>query len=68
MFVAAAIGASVLHPRLTELFQSGEEVRFGDLSVIDGQSASSIILMLVVVWMASYVEKWLDKHTPIGLK
>ncbi|OMF34044.1 PTS transporter subunit EIIC [Paenibacillus peoriae] len=68
MFVAAAIGASVLHPRLTELFQSGEEVRFGDLSVIDGQSASSIILMLVVVWMASYVEKWLDKHTPYWLK
>jgi beta-glucoside PTS system EIICBA component len=52
MFVAAAIGASVLHPRLTELFQS----------------ASSIFLMLVVVWMASYVEKWLDKHTPYWLK
>ncbi|WP_226001117.1 PTS transporter subunit EIIC [Paenibacillus sp. BJ-4] len=68
VFVAAAVGASVFHPQLTALLQSGEEVRFAGLSVINPQAASSIILILVVVWMAAYVEKWLDKHIPSSLK
>ncbi|MGQ3479069.1 PTS transporter subunit EIIC [Paenibacillus sp. TY11] len=68
VFVAAAIAASVFHPQLTSLLQSGEEVRFAGLSVIDPQSASSIILILVVVWIASYVEKWFDRYIPYSLK
>lgn len=68
VFVAAAIAASVFHPQLTSLFQSSEEVRFADLSVIDPQAASSIVLILVVVWIASYVEKWLDRYIPYSLK
>ncbi|MDY8023076.1 PTS transporter subunit EIIC [Paenibacillus polymyxa] len=68
VFVAAAIAASVFHPQLTSLLQSGEEVRFAGLSVIDPQAASSIILILVVVWIASYVEKWLDRYIPYSLK
>ncbi|ADM69136.1 PTS system beta-glucoside-specific EIIBCA component [Paenibacillus polymyxa E681] len=68
VFVAAAIAASVFHPQLTSLLQSGEEVRFADLPVIDPQAASSIVLTLVVVWIASYVEKWLDRYTPYSLK
>ncbi|EHS58160.1 PTS transporter subunit EIIC [Paenibacillus sp. Aloe-11] len=68
VFVAAAVGASVFHPQLTALLQSGEEVRFAGLSVIEPQAASSIILILVVVWMASYLEKWLDRYIPCWLK
>ncbi|MEC0180430.1 PTS transporter subunit EIIC [Paenibacillus peoriae] len=68
VFVAAAIGASVFHPQLTALLQSGEEIRFAGLSVIEPQATSSIILILVVVWMASYVEKWLDRYIPCWLK
>lgn len=68
VFVAAAIAASVFHPQLTSLLQSGEEVRFAGLSVIDPQAVSSIILILVVIWIASYVEKWLDRYIPYSLK
>ncbi|WP_348624708.1 PTS transporter subunit EIIC [Paenibacillus peoriae] len=68
VFVAAAIAASVFHPQLTSLLQSGEEVRFAGLPVIDPQAVSSIILILVVIWIASYVEKWLDRYIPYSLK
>ncbi|KAF6576671.1 PTS transporter subunit EIIC [Paenibacillus polymyxa] len=68
VFVAAAIAVSVFHPQLTSLFQSSEEVRFAGLSVIDPQAASSIVLILVVVWIASCVERWLDRYTPYSLK
>lgn len=68
VFVAAAIAASVFHPQLTSLLQSGEEVRFAGLPVIDPQAVSSIILILVVIWIASYVEKWLGRYIPYSLK
>ncbi|WP_211748040.1 beta-glucoside-specific PTS transporter subunit IIABC [Paenibacillus sp. Marseille-Q4541] len=68
MYIAAAIGASMLHPTITALLGTGEKITFAGLPVIAATYASSVIPILIAVWLASYVEKAVDKITHASLK
>ncbi|WDH99336.1 beta-glucoside-specific PTS transporter subunit IIABC [Paenibacillus urinalis] len=68
MYIGAAIGGAILHPTLTALLASGESVTFAGLPVIAATYASSVIPILIAVWLASYVEKAVDKVTHASLK
>ncbi|WP_339319499.1 beta-glucoside-specific PTS transporter subunit IIABC [Paenibacillus sp. FSL R10-2734] len=68
MFIGAAIGAAILHPTITTLLGTGDKVTFAGLPVIAATYASSVIPILIAVWLASYVEKAVDKITHASLK
>lgn len=68
MYIAAAIGASMLHPTITTLLGTGEKITFAGLPVIAATYSSSVIPILIAVWLASYVEKAVDKITHASLK
>ncbi|MEK4668427.1 beta-glucoside-specific PTS transporter subunit IIABC [Niallia sp. FSL R7-0271] len=68
MFVAAAIGAAILHPDLTALFTAGEPISFIGLPVTIATYSSTVIPILLAIWIASYVERWIDKVTHASLK
>ncbi|GAK41720.1 beta-glucoside-specific phosphotransferase enzyme iia component [Paenibacillus sp. TCA20] len=68
MYIGAAIGASVLHPTITTLLGTGESITFAGLPVVAATYSSSVIPILIAVWLASYVEKAVDKVTHASLK
>lgn len=68
VYVAAAIGAALLHPTLTALLSSGAKVSFLGLPVTAVTYSSTVIPILLAVWIASYVEKWVDKVIPSMFK
>ncbi|WP_340399096.1 beta-glucoside-specific PTS transporter subunit IIABC [Paenibacillus sp. FSL H8-0079] len=68
MYIGAAIGASVMHPTITALLAPGENVTFIGLPVVAATYASSVIPILIAIWLASYVEKAIDKVTHASLK
>ncbi|MEH7274287.1 beta-glucoside-specific PTS transporter subunit IIABC [Neobacillus vireti] len=68
VYVAAAIGAALLHPTLTALLSAGEKVSFLGLPVTAVTYSSSVIPILLAVWVAAYVEKWIDRITPSVVK
>lgn len=68
MYIGAAIGSSLLHPTITTLLGTGDKVTFAGLPVVAATYASSVIPILIAVWLASYVEKAVDKITHASLK
>lgn len=67
-YVAAAIAGAILHPDLTALLGSGKSISFIGLTVTAATYSSTVIPILLAIWMTSYVEKWIDRVTPSSLK
>lgn len=67
-FVAVSIAGAIMHPSITALLSSGKPVHFIGLPVTAVTYASSVIPILLAVWIASYVEKWTDRVTPSMVK
>ncbi|MFP7170242.1 beta-glucoside-specific PTS transporter subunit IIABC [Terribacillus sp. 7520-G] len=67
-YVAAAIGAAILHPTLTAMFAEGGGISFVGLPVTIATYSSTVIPILLAIWIASYVEKWVDRITHASLK
>ncbi|MEC3758402.1 beta-glucoside-specific PTS transporter subunit IIABC [Bacillus halotolerans] len=67
-YVAAAIAAAILHPNLTALLGSGKPISFIGLPVTAATYSSTVIPILLAIWIASYVEKWIDRITHSSLK
>ncbi|MEM1505273.1 beta-glucoside-specific PTS transporter subunit IIABC [Domibacillus sp. 8LH] len=68
-FIAASVGAAILHPNLAALFASGEKIEFIGIPVtVVATYSSTVIPILLAIWAASYVEKWIDRVTHQSLK
>ena len=68
-FIAASVGAAILHPNLATLFASGEKIEFIGIPVtVVATYSSTVIPILLAIWAASYVEKWIDRITHQSLK
>ncbi|WP_088013193.1 beta-glucoside-specific PTS transporter subunit IIABC [Gottfriedia acidiceleris] len=67
-FVAVAVAGAIMHPSITALLNSGKPVHFIGLPVTAVTYASSVIPILLAIWIASYVEKWTDRVTPSMVK
>lgn len=68
-FIAASVGAAILHPNLAALFASGDDVAFIGIPVtVVATYSSTVIPILLAIWVASYVEKWIDKVTHQTIK
>ncbi|UJW56489.1 PTS glucose transporter subunit IIA [Bacillus sp. A116_S68] len=67
-YIGAAIAAALLHPDLTALFAIGEPISFIGLPVTIATYSSTVIPILLAIWIASYVESWIDRVTHASLK
>lgn len=67
-YVAVAMAAALFHPNLTTLFAAGDPIAFFGLPVAPVSYASSVIPILLAVWLLSYVERAVDRVMPGALK
>ncbi|MGV3271272.1 beta-glucoside-specific PTS transporter subunit IIABC [Bacillus sp. CIS52] len=67
-YVAAAVAGAILHPDLTALLGSGKSISFIGLPVTAATYSSTVIPILLAIWLMSYVEKGIDRITPSSLK
>lgn len=67
-YVAVAVGASLLYPDMGALLSSGNGVHFIGIPVTAVSYASSVIPILLSIWLMSYVEKYVDRYMPSSLK
>lgn len=72
MYVGTGIAASVLYPSLTTLMttvkSAGGHLSFFGLPVTPATYSASVIPMFIMIWIASYIEKVVNKYTPKALK
>lgn len=67
-FVAAAVSMALMYPDVTALLSSGNPVSFIGIPVTPVTYASSVIPILLSVWLLSYVEKGFNRIIPSSLK
>ncbi|WP_195513608.1 beta-glucoside-specific PTS transporter subunit IIABC [Turicibacter sanguinis] len=63
-YVAAVMAGVLLHPNLTALSTIGEPVSYFGLPVTLATYSSSVIPIILIVWIQSYVEKYAKKVSP----
>ncbi|PYE49718.1 PTS glucose transporter subunit IIA [Paenibacillus barcinonensis] len=67
MFIASALAAGIMHPSITALLAQGDTTFIG-IKVIAATYSSTVIPIILAVWIASYVEKAIDRITHASLK
>ncbi|WP_086871703.1 beta-glucoside-specific PTS transporter subunit IIABC [Kosakonia pseudosacchari] len=67
-YVAVALAAALFHPAIQTLFKSGAAITFMSLPVPTVNYASTVIPILLAVWLLSRVEKLIDRLMPGVLK
>lgn len=68
IYVAGAIATALLHPTMTTLLTSGEPISFLGLPVTAVTYSSSVIPILLAIWLTTYVERAVDKIIPSMFK
>ncbi|MEQ9879458.1 beta-glucoside-specific PTS transporter subunit IIABC [Pectobacterium aroidearum] len=67
-FVSVALAATLFHPTITTLLKSGQPVEFLGFGVSPVSYASSVIPIVISVWLLSYVERFISKYMPSALR
>lgn len=66
--LAAGVAAMMLHPNWSAFVTAGDPVNFFDVLPFTLASyGSSVIPIILVVFVQSFVEKWLNKHIPAAV-
>lgn len=68
MYVAAVIGAALIHPSFISLTGAGEPVHFIGLPVTLISYGSSVIPSILAIWLMSVVEPFADRISPKPIK
>lgn len=63
-FTSLAIAGVLLYPSIIALHAAGEPVYFFGIPVVMVSYVSSVIPIILAVWLQSYVENWLNKVLP----
>lgn len=66
--ISMIIGGTLCYPAFTALMTGKEAVNFLGLHVTKATYTSSVIPIIIAVWVLSYVEKFLQKYIPEVLK
>ncbi|MCY7593433.1 PTS transporter subunit EIIC, partial [Bacillus altitudinis] len=66
--VSMALAGVLLHPNLTALFSSGDPVAFAGIPLKAVSYGASVIPIILIVWLMSYVERLADKLSPGPVK
>ncbi|PKQ90959.1 PTS beta-glucoside transporter subunit EIIBCA [Paenibacillus sp. BGI2013] len=67
VYVGAALATGLMHPTITALLQEGN-TSFAGITVIATSYASSVIPIVIAIWIAAYVERAIDRITHSSLK
>lgn len=70
-YISALIGAALLHPDLIALLGSsgnGTTTSFFGIPTVLMNYNSTVVPVILSIWVFSYLYKWLDKKTPETLK
>ncbi|MCF7754183.1 beta-glucoside-specific PTS transporter subunit IIABC [Paenibacillus xylanexedens] len=67
VYVGAALAAGLMHPTIGALFQEGN-TSFAGITVIATSYASSVIPIVIAIWIAAYVERAIERITHSSLK
>lgn len=70
-FIAIACCAALVSPSLTELagrVAEGETIRLLGMKLAETTYTSSVLPPLLLVWVLSYLEKFIEKHLPDAVK
>lgn len=67
-FTSLALAGILLYPSIIELNAAGEPVHFFGIPVVMVSYVSSVIPIIVAVWLQSLLEKWLNKVLPSALR
>ncbi|EAC5805734.1 PTS beta-glucoside transporter subunit EIIBCA [Listeria monocytogenes] len=62
------LGGLLLHPTILELATTGDKANLYGLPVTAVDYSSSLIPIILSVWLLSYVERFADKYVPTSLK
>lgn len=67
-FMAMTIAGVLLHPSFSALAAAGKPIHFLGLPVTPASYSSSVIPIILSVWLMSYVEKLADRISPKPIK
>lgn len=68
-FIGMVLGAMLLHPNWTALVAAGKPVHlFGFLPVTLATYTSTVIPIILIIWIASYIDKFAEKISPNAIK
>lgn len=67
-FVSFAIAAALVYPSITALYSAGQPVTFFGIPVVLISYASSVIPIIVAVWVQAVIERWINRWMPKSLK
>lgn len=67
-FTAMALAGALLHPTIVGLFEGGEPVTFLGIPVVLMSYASSVIPIIVSVWVLGHLERLLDRLLPSAVR
>ena len=62
--LAVVLGGVLLHPQFSALVSAGEPVHFLGLPVTLANYANSVIPIILIVWLQSYVERAINRVIP----
>ncbi|MFF6012629.1 MULTISPECIES: PTS cellobiose/arbutin/salicin transporter subunit IIBC [Rahnella] len=71
MSLAIAIAGVLLHPAFIDLMAkaaAGQKVEFIGISITAVKYTYTVIPALCMTWMLSYIERWVDRITPVVTK
>jgi PTS system beta-glucosides-specific IIC component len=63
-FMAMTIGGMLLHPSFTALVNTHQAISFFGLPVTLANYAATVIPIILVIWVGSYVERFADRVSP----
>lgn len=66
--LAIALAGVLLHPSFSALMADGNSVKFLGLPITKATYTSSVIPIIMAVWIMSYVEKFSEKYSPSVVK
>ncbi|UUX33250.1 beta-glucoside-specific PTS transporter subunit IIABC [Fundicoccus culcitae] len=67
-YVAASIGGILVHPNLINMMSASDSLTYFGIPVTNASYASSVLPIIMGVWLMAYVERILTKYIPKILK
>ncbi|GFP74577.1 beta-glucoside-specific PTS transporter subunit IIABC [Clostridium fungisolvens] len=67
-FLAMTLGAVLLHPDFSALVKAGKDVSFLGIPITLAKYPSSVIPIILIVWVMSYIERIADRISPKSIK
>lgn len=67
-FYAVVLAGVLLHPNLSTLLGAGETVKFLGMTVTNARYSSSVIPVILAVWVMHYVQSFFERYVPKSLR